>query len=489
MLGQSVFALGFGTRVIQVRRQGAGAFAFYLNEAIDEYGFRYSSIVMKTSTRSRLSGHEDCPGCGTRKHVVNRCPKCGFQRNPNAASKRVSVPKKTQNTRQSAHRDVQKAAPKSSAREERLCPLCADECIRLKWTRNELKRHFISHHLVALDATDLSALLESSGIRFRNVVGQLRNRALERISEIPDRKDALRFSPAEFERRKALHNATDQLLAKIFREGTGAVLAEATSAKEAELLKLVERKWREISEGDISFGLDPTRIYQVPIDVPALRELGFIELAFYVGNLRFPSVGVSVTVGDDHEFPMRLEAGSIGMMPGSLRARVPPATALLLTMVALFYYFDLLIKEESPRTEKGKSEGTTSRISNTRARRSTDSVRTREIPRGSDNRKRSDRKSAVESQTSAHVDAFRRKLPSGQSPSLAKIVEADQYGINLAGPGYPEVRYTWVRPHHRGDATAVPDYTYHDYRAVGVLSTLLDALMLASASASKSRKE
>jgi hypothetical protein len=64
-------------------------------------------------------------------------------------------------------------------------------------------------------------------------------------------------------------------------------------------------------------------------------------------------------------------------------------------------------------------------------------------------------------QTTAFVDPFRRRLSSGQSPSLGKVVEADQFGINLQGPGYPTIKYTFVKGHARGrDGAETLEYRY-----------------------------
>jgi hypothetical protein len=77
----------------------------------------------------------------------------------------------------------------------------------------------------------------------------------------------------------------------------------------------------------------------------------------------------------------------------------------------------------------------------------------------------------------AVVDPFRRRLPSGQSPSFAKVVEADQFGINLQGPGYPAAQYTFVREHVRGKDGEPPEYQYRqDYRAARTFETILGAI-------------
>jgi hypothetical protein len=73
------------------------------------------------------------------------------------------------------------------------------------------------------------------------------------------------------------------------------------------------------------------------------------------------------------------------------------------------------------------------------------------------------------------VDPFRRRLPEGQSPSFSTIVEADQFGINLQGPGYPAIQYTFVHAHARGAGSDdLREYRYrHGYRAAKTLDTIL----------------
>jgi hypothetical protein len=60
-----------------------------------------------------------------------------------------------------------------------------------------------------------------------------------------------------------------------------------------------------------------------------------------------------------------------------------------------------------------------------------------------------------------------------------KVLEADQYGINLQGPDYPQVQYTFVRPHARGGDKDLPTYDYQqNYRAVKTFEALLDSIGL-----------
>ena len=60
-----------------------------------------------------------------------------------------------------------------------------------------------------------------------------------------------------------------------------------------------------------------------------------------------------------------------------------------------------------------------------------------------------------------------------------KVLETDQYGINLQGHGYPQVQYTFVRPHARGGDKDLPKYDYQqNYRAVKTFEALLDSIGL-----------
>jgi hypothetical protein len=113
-------------------------------------------------------------------------------------------------------------------------------------------------------------------------------------------------------------------------------------------------------------------------------------------------------------------------------------------------------------------------------------VRLRNVPRRTPTKMGADSLRPYQPPQASRVDPFRRRLPQGQFPSFEKVVEADLYGIDLAGPGYPTIKYTWVRPHTRGKMDLVPQYLYQDYRAVRVFETLLDAIEFSHESSSPS---
>ena len=48
------------------------------------------------------NNYEDCSICGERKHVLNACPRCGFQRNPRVSNKRLAHDTQTKGAMESA---------------------------------------------------------------------------------------------------------------------------------------------------------------------------------------------------------------------------------------------------------------------------------------------------------------------------------------------------------------------------------------------------
>jgi hypothetical protein len=165
-----------------------------------------------------------------------------------------------------------------------------------------------------------------------------------------------------------------------------------------------------------------------------------------------------------------------------LKVVFAPETHLLLHLAAVVHYFDLVTKgQHEPVKNNNLSDLDYPRSE--RAPITNDSpceeTRTKRIQRGEPNAPSSSSVPHGRRLRSSWVDPFRRRLPPGQKPSLMKILEAAHYGISLKGPDYPEVQYTFVRPHARGGDGNLPKYVYQqNYPAVQIFETLLDSIGL-----------
>jgi len=209
-----------------------------------------------------------------------------------------------------------------------------------------------------------------------------------------------------------------------------------------------------------------------------------VELVFRRASYVPPATAVDVVLSSGECIPLEMQPGELVKLRGLDRVSFPPGALLLLTLMALLHYIDLMV----PELEAGRPTGGVGRKPGRERRAGT----TREVSRDVVERRIPRKQRAHRGEESlpssrrgrssaSAVDAFRRRLPPGQVPSLEKILEAESYGIDLGGPGYPSVKYTWVRPHVRGETGSVPRYVYRDYRASTVLETIFDALELSDA--------
>jgi hypothetical protein len=120
---------------------------------------------------------------------------------------------------------------------------------------------------------------------------------------------------------------------------------------------------------------------------------------------------------------------------------------LLLHLATVVHYADLLI----PASESSQAQRTTDAEPSTHPPHAAPApnVVTKLVPRLSQAAHASDDHGGFV-RSASFADPFHRRLPPGQKPSFGKIIEADQFGIHLHGPGFPDVQYTFVRGHTRG---------------------------------------
>ena len=267
-----------------------------------------------------------------------------------------------------------------------------------------------------------------------------------------------------------------ELASPDFKEGTRSLADHCQDLKQ-----FLDSKWQDITSIERSFGLAQDQVYEVKVAVGPLNRLGVERLRFRQQGFTPPAVGVDIVMQHEVVCQCALDVKGRLQHHQELDKLFPADYQLLLNLAAVVHYADLVVPRESKRlqpaigtTEISRSqsspEGTT--------KEPPQSVRTKRIPRPkpSTTSHRTPRSRGTATNRPTLVDPFRRRLPAGQKPSFAKIVEADQAGISLQGPSYPEVQYTFVRAHMRGGGNDVPQYVYADYQAVKTFETLLNVL-------------
>jgi hypothetical protein len=298
---------------------------------------------------------------------------------------------------------------------------------------------------------------------------------------------------SSLENQRAVSKAQQQAMQDHEREAREAVSAQLAAAfatprvKEGltrlmshkrDLEQLIRRKWAILKSGERHFGLDPTRTYPVLVTVPLLQNMGFSCLTFIPGKLPFPSITVRVELGAGGAFSVELIDGKLASVPPHIQRVLSEGGMLFLILAVVVHYIDLFIvtEQQTVRPVSPRQMGEAHSISPSRSSNESSSVHIRTIPRRERTRVAAESSRSHERPQTAQVDPFRRRLPQGQYSSLEKVLEADVYGFDLAGPGYPTIKYTWVRPYIRGETGLIPHYVYRGYRAVRVFETLLDAM-------------
>ena len=192
-----------------------------------------------------------------------------------------------------------------------------------------------------------------------------------------------------------------------------------------------------------------------------------------------PSVGVDLAMENSLELKCSLD-GEGKFIPGPLFCSLfPPEFLPLFNLTAVAFFSDLVVGQIASTVKVHKEGKTSFKIG--AGKREGETFRIKRIPRGGPFT--ASERGAVHERTpnviSAVVDPFRRRLPPGSKPSFSKVIEADQFGINLQGPGYPKTQYTFVRGHIRGNKEMAPEYSYSlGYRAVKTLESIMNLLGL-----------
>jgi hypothetical protein len=229
-----------------------------------------------------------------------------------------------------------------------------------------------------------------------------------------------------------------------------------------------------------ALGLDPDREYRVAILSPRVTSLGIEAVTFVPREFTPPACGVVLHLADGPTLRGELKPHEYVLIAHLAEMPRSSGTALLLTLIVLMHYIDLLVPlvivDQSSHASNKRSRGRRDEAQRPVAEPPV-AIR-RELPRTQrhTSREQLSGDTSQKHRRGAAIDAFRRRLPTGHTPSIAKVMEADSFGIDLKGPGYPAIRYTWVRPHSRGNEKAVPSYIYTDYRACDVLDTIFDVL-------------
>ena len=242
-------------------------------------------------------------------------------------------------------------------------------------------------------------------------------------------------------------------------------------------------KWDDINSIKRNFGLALGHSYEIVVSIEPLIMLGILRIRFRQDNFEAPAVGVDFLMQYDIIFSCSLTAKGELQTPSEINEMVPDNLHILLQLAVIMYYADLVIlcndnelwhddrntMQSSPKIQGQISHHTESIKSIPRNNSSINPKRYSFNLKGSQHLANS-----KVSEDSAFIDPFRRRLPKGYKPSFMKIIEADQFGINLQGPGFPDVQYTFVKGHIRGADNKLPDYVYkQNYSAVKTFETLL----------------
>jgi len=320
------------------------------------------------------------------------------------------------------------------------CPTC-----KAAMRADQLRAHFDRRHGSLKSAAPLQP---SSSIR---------------VSEVDQEADARsnKVQPFSLKERKPFSGETWD--ARLFAIKSHADVIEA----------FISRKWADIRSCERVFGLSVDRSYEIKVASAKFRTFGLESIVFRQALNEAPFVLVEFVLQNENWF-FRLDSnGRLHSHRQDGLISMPEEYRLLLNLGAVLHLADLVIPiQYSP--DHGERMWPQSRATS----RENHSHPERLIPRRVQDRSTAIPPSSRGRITDAcFVDPFRRRLPLGQSASFEKIVEADQFGINLQGPGYPDIQYTFVSAHVRGDTTEQHQPVYQSgYRAVRTLDTILTML-------------
>ena len=239
---------------------------------------------------------------------------------------------------------------------------------------------------------------------------------------------------------------------------------------QSDIRLFMQSKWREISSNTRVFGIEQDKIYNLYISDSFLKRLSFNNIRFSQNGYKTPEVCVIFVSSNYGELQCSLRHNGIMIVENDYERLLKAPLKTILNIAAVVYYRDLvcigpekLTTNSNEAVMRGKSPD--------KVRKGNNLIR---IPRCNQNYYQSARSFGQRKKSSGYVDPFRRKLPTGQSPSFTKILEADEFGINLKGLKYPDVQYTFVSGHFRGDPTELKLIKAREYRAVKTFETILD---------------
>lgn len=355
----------------------------------------------------------------------------------------------------------------------RSCPFCKEHFL---YEARDTDGHFKVQHGIGLSKDETVAILGPLKDVRELVKYKLQSRLLQRARSILHEKQNLGLHSTPEDELGASGLRFVDALAGIDRQAWRSVEA-SINANASILRRLIENKWRQL-RGARKFGLDPERSYPLDATGRWMSALGIARL-IYSARDGAECLAVDLVFHDERCAPMQLRVGHlIASRVGG--APLPASLALFLTLICVFHYFCLVTQASGGPTKspvaRGRARADGAGDGNAAGALGEGEVRLRVVPRRVESLGRRSRGDMAGSHAPSAVDAFRRRLPEGQTPSLEKILDADAFGIELAGPGYPDVRYTWVRPHSRGSEGRVPVYDYRSYDALRALDTIFDAI-------------
>lgn len=242
-----------------------------------------------------------------------------------------------------------------------------------------------------------------------------------------------------------------------------------------DIKKFINIKWKDINSIKRNFALSKDKSYPVEVLVSALRRIGIDKFQFNQSGFIPPEVGVDFIMKFGVNFHCSINGNGNLRIQRELKDLFPNQYQLLFNLATIVYYADLII----PITRNTFKSNLRGPLTGKTKKKHGYQKKKKYIPRLKNSSKTNNISETTVSsdEHSIFVDPFRRKLPAGQKPSFEKIVEADQFGINLQGIGYPEIQYTFVKGHIRGNSDEIPGYYYgYDYKSVKTFETILDLI-------------
>ena len=243
------------------------------------------------------------------------------------------------------------------------------------------------------------------------------------------------------------------------------------SINQKEILKYILNKWSDINSVRKKFGLSPTKIYKIDVNIDKLNFFGLKEIHFDSSKLNPNQIAIKLLMNHGIIFRGYLDSKGKLFIDNQFHECFGDEIKTLFNLAIVSYYCDLVISKKVIENDLQKNYLKDSKHHYNSDKKSISMPKYKNIPRKDYVKKynTNDSKNTLNDKRISYVDPFRRRLPEGQKPSFTKIVEADKYGIDLQGPGYPKSQYTFVLPHKRGQSDSEIDY-YYKYDNVSIKS-------------------